>query len=441
VIDKRIWLLISAYLLFFILVPPFQIPDEPGHYENIHWLSRLKYPKLPLADIKNPRLYVQRIADAYDTEAVNNNPFILPGFQKAKVLNTGRKDNLQKLDPVSSQAHHPPLYYFFGAVVYKLTQTINVNQILQIYLLRMISSLFYFGSIIAAYQILKKLFKDKNTVFNLLVFVFINPLMLQIGVGINNDIAVIFFSLVFLLFLLRYEGKNIFFLALISALAVLSKFSGIFTAFAFTGVTLFKEKRIKTSLAAVMKYSLMLMVLLSPWFFFNYQRYQKIIIDNFYIYSDKLTLNLSFTQALAQAVLEFRHTIMHYAGFVGWYQTYPFKWFFILYAALFVLLAFIGLIKALRGKNNRSGVLLIYSFSLMLFLFLLSLRHKLLGYSWDIQGKYLAPAFLPLAIFLLTGAGHVFKTKPENASRWFLYFSVFHFNFILFFVLIPKYYV
>lgn len=392
---KTFALIFIAYLLFFVLIPPFQTPDEPEHFQNIHWFSRLVYPYLPTKNKIPSRVYV-------------------------------------------SQIYHPPLYPAAGAIIYKIGDLFGLKNIQLFYLTRLTSALFYFASVFIAYKILKSLIKDKKTINDLLIFFAINPLTIQTGIGINPDAAVFFFGLLFMLLMLKLNEKkdipikDIFILATVSVLTTLSKFSGIFTALSFSLFLFYKFGFNKRSLYVFFIFNFLILIFISPWLTLNYLRYGKPIIDNFSLVLKNPPAPMPLPKALFFALIEFRHTIMHFAGFFAWNMVYPPKWFFYLYTLFFVAISITGTVKIYKEKKIKMNLVMINVISLFFFLYILSLSHRLNGLPWDIQGRYLLPIFLPLTVLIFHGI--------KKNSKILLYFSIFHYLFSLFFVLIPGFY-
>lgn len=450
--DKRFLLIIFSYLLFFILIPPFQIPDESTHYENVFWVSQLKYPYIYPKDNSQIQYFHTELTEVYDTKKIIENPMAIPDFEKIK--NTSLKNKkyysskeISKFSQISPQGGHPPLFYLLASFFFRLANFFNLGMISQFYLVRLTSTIFYFGTILVAYQILNILLKNKDVAKNLLLFFSLNPLMIKTGVGINHDISLIFFSLLFLLLFLKFILKkrklfwDIFFISLSTAAAGLSKLHGVFTAIVFGGGVFLKEKINKKSFKKIFQYCLVLLPFITWWLIFTYRRYQQLLVVYSTYYNDKPLQPNSFFKALILAALEFRHTMMHFSGFMGWNEVYPFKWFFYLYTFLFVILLFFGVIRFLKRRTILTDILLIYIFSLALVLFAYGIALKKAGLSWDIQGRYLLPAFLPIVYFMAQGLSLLLRRKIEVASEILALFAIFHFNFILFFVLFARYYV
>jgi len=444
----KLYLIVFSYLVYFIISPPFQAPDEPEHYQIIYFLTRLQYPRL-VKDVHTSTNYqlLDTFEKVFNTTQVASENYVIPDFEKIKkfVSQKNRAISFPKIkNPLSKQGHQPILYHIIGIVFFSLSSLLRLDMVAQYYVVRLASTLFYFLSVFLAYQILKYLFRKNEVAENLTVFFAINPVTLKAGIAVNPDSALLFFSLLALWLVFKVDNKislkHVLLFSLVGGFAMWTKFQGIVLVSFFVFVLFQKYAWSKKFITYCLSLLIITFLIISPWLVINIQRYGVPIVDNFSIMGKFNLPHYRLWQAIIQALFEFRHTIMHYAGFWGWGEPYPFKPFFIFYTVVFLCLSFIGLISVTK-KNKQNNILLIFSFSLILFLFSVSLRHKLLRFSGDIQGRYLLPAFLALIIFQVKGAGVLFKKKTEIVSRYFLWFSLFQFYFILFFVIIPKYYV
>lgn len=445
----KLYLIILSYLVYFIISPPFQAPDEPEHYQIVYFLSRLQYPRL-VRDVHTSTNYqlLDMFEKVFNTTQVASENYVVPDFEKIKkfVSQKNRAVGFPNINnPLSKQGHQPIFYHAAGVIPFSISTLLRLDMVTQYYVVRLTSTLFYFLSVFLAYQILKYLFKKTVIAENLTVFFAINPVTLKAGIAVNPDIALLFFSLVSLLIMFKIGNKffvkHILLFSLISGLAMWTKFQGIVLVPFFAFVLFQKQgwgiKYIRSSLL----YFGVLLLLIFPWLFLNISRYGAPIVDNFAIMGKFNLPRYNLGQAIIQAIFEFRHTIMHYAGFWGWGEPYPFKVFFIFYTTIFLCLGIGGIIHVLKVGHKHKNTLLAFSFSLVLFLFLVALRHKLLRFSGDIQGRYLLPIFPALIVFQVMGMGVIFRKKIEDMSAYFFWFSLFQFYFILFFVIIPKYYV
>lgn len=445
----KIALIVCFYVAFFILSPPFQLPDEPDHYQYIYLLSRGHYPRLiPNIATQGNQKILQTMEQVFDYTKVASRDFALPDYRKIASYVTQR--NMSRFFPVvlpalSKQGHQPPLYHLAGALFFKLGDLLRADIITQFYLVRLISALFYFLSVWLSYRLFRLLLQKKQSTENMTVFFAINPLVMKMGVTINPDIALLFFCLLFLFLsvnaFIRKKEYAPLMVAAIAGLAILTKLAGVFLIPFYVCYLILRRvprQRLFLSLAVFLSGTFAVIL---PWLLFNMRTYGAPVIDNFSLICKRDLPHYSLFTALAQAGFEFRHTFMHYAGFWGWGEPYPFKLFFIAYAIVFAATVSMGVVAALKGKSFFALILTGFAACLVLVLYPVSLRSKLQGLSCDIQGRYLLPAFPALALIALSGIVRYSRSKEETVSRILMLFAIFQAQLVLWYVVIPKYYV
>ena len=445
----KLYLIVFSYLVYFIISPPFQAPDEPEHYQIIYFLTRLQYPRL-VKDVHTSTNYqlLDTFEKVFNTTQVASENYVIPDFEKIKkfVSQKNRAISFPKIkNPLSKQGHQPILYHIIGIVFFSLSSLLRLDMVAQYYVVRLTSTLFYFLSVFLAYHILKYLFNKSVVAENLTVFFAINPVTLKAGIAVNPDSALLFFSLLALWLVFKVDNKmslkHVLLFSLVGGFAMWTKFQGITLVSFFVFVLFQKYGWAKKFITYCLSLLIITFLIISPWLVINIQRYGVPIVDNFSIMGKFNLPHYNLGQAIIQAIFEFRHTIIHYAGFWGWGEPYPFKPFFISYTVVFLFFSFVGLINMTWVKNKQNAMLHVFSFSLLVFLFSVGLRHKLMRFSGDIQGRYLLPVFIVFVIYLANGAGILFKKKTVEISGYFFWFALFQYYFILFFVIFPKYYV
>ena len=442
---KKVWFIIAAlYLVFFILIPPLQTPDENDHYETIYWYSRGIYPRQPTSFKPHLRRFTGELFKLVDlkTETSNRN-FILPNFKayessSLKTKNAYAANIENRFDPVTLQSYQTPFYHLSAAMLFKLGQFIKLPLFYLYYFTRLTSTAFYFGLVYFSLQILEMLFKDQTKTRHLWLFFSLNPLVIKSGVSINPDIGMAFFSAWILYLLLGFATqkisfKKIIFLGSLASLATLSKFNGIFTVFLINFFLFVKMKKLSNLIPALLVFNLIFVFLMSPWLFLNYSRYgMKASTQGFAVASGHKLVPRPVITSVVLSLFEFRHTLMHYSGFMGAAnERYPFKPFFISYVFFLVVLSAYGLWRYVKSRNRHLWLVLLYFGCLSLFLFMLGYFYKKSGMDWDLQGRYFLNGFFILTVFL----GYALKA-PSLAK-----FAVWHYLFILFWVIIPGYYV
>jgi len=159
-----LFLLIVIYLvtgtLYALFTPPWQIPDEPAHYNYVRFVAEnLRYPVLQMGDY--PHEYLEEI--------------------KAK-----RFPPEMSIDPIRYEFHQPPLYYSLAVPFYWLTRFWPPSQ--QVIALRFLSLLMGGGIVYLAYLISREVF-PANEVLALGTAAFVAgvPMHLAMLAAVNND--------------------------------------------------------------------------------------------------------------------------------------------------------------------------------------------------------------------------------------------------------------
>jgi 4-amino-4-deoxy-L-arabinose transferase-like glycosyltransferase len=152
-------LIIAAYAVVGILyaakTPPWQVPDEPAHYNYIKCLAEnYRLPVLRMGDY--PHDYLEEI--------------------KAK-----RFPPEMSIEPLRYEFHQPPLYYILAAVVYKLF----AGRLLP---LRLLSVLLGCCLLWVAYHIAREIFPgDEALALGATAFVAFVPMHVAMTAAVNND--------------------------------------------------------------------------------------------------------------------------------------------------------------------------------------------------------------------------------------------------------------
>lgn len=433
-------LIITSYISYFFLIPPLTTNDEPEHISLLVGAAQGIYPHIPPKGELSQNLgMVKKIERSLNYA---DQPDRLPLFDGIATLREEVGD-YSVVGIASYQAYIPPIYYLVGGVFYYLSK-VTPYLLGQYYLLRLTSTLFYAGCVFLSWKIARRLIKDERVVVSLVLFFAINPLVLKMGIGINADIAVTFFSMAFLFLLLsirvaKIVVNEVLLLAIVAALATLSKFSGIFTSAVFVLYSLMHVGVRQKSLRTVTLFLGVFFLLLLPWLVFVYVQYNTLLPEAFTTMCSTVG-NGPLLEKIFYSLAEFRHTVMHYAGFMGHAWPHPFKWFFAGYVVLFVFLSTIGFIHAVFDKKHQGRLLILFTASLIGLLAILSLQHRFTLIDCDIQGRYMLPIFFALIVFLHSGLSRL--VKNEYLAAYILrYFAIFHYLFILFTVLLLRYYV
>jgi 4-amino-4-deoxy-L-arabinose transferase-like glycosyltransferase len=155
----RLKFILIAYLavgiLYAVKTPPWEVPDEPAHYNYIKYLAEnYRFPVLQMGDY--PHDYLEEI--------------------KARQFPPG-----MSIEPLRYEFHQPPLYYILAAVVYKLF----AGSLLP---LRLLSVLLGCCLLWVAYHVVKEIFPgDEALALGTTAFVAFVPMHIAMTAVVNND--------------------------------------------------------------------------------------------------------------------------------------------------------------------------------------------------------------------------------------------------------------
>lgn len=150
-------------------IPKWNAPDEPSHYNYVK-------------SVAQDRAFPILLQGDYD-------------FDYLEKLKAARFPDGMSIDSLRYESHQPPLYYLLATPLFWATSALPING--QVVALRMFSALFGALTILAAYQILCRVFPD-DAVVGLAVAAFIAsvPMYIAITAAINNDsLAILLLSL------------------------------------------------------------------------------------------------------------------------------------------------------------------------------------------------------------------------------------------------------
>lgn len=443
---KLLLAILPFWLIFYVLIPPFQIPDEPEHYSYIQSLANFHYPVLP----KNKE--TKHISDqTRDLLKIYQTPKI--AFHQRIVINKPlNKTTVSKNDTTfsSKQAYHPPFYYLTGAVFYKLGKMF-LSPIDLYFFTRLTSLIFYLIFVFSCYKLLKFFF-NKKTSFYLSFIPALNPTILMVSIGVNPEIAVIAMSTVslyFLIGLLKNKSpklKDWSLLILSSSLAFYSKFNGIvIIPTIFFSLIFLLNRHLKERLKTSLNYILVQFLLIIPFFINNYRLYNKLLVDNFsIIIKSSIPKIITKTMMISYIFSDFKRMLYHIPGVLGWLDTPVFFEFQILFFLLFIFFLGMGINHYFSTKKSSKKILsplLIHIIFTFLFLLLMAINFKINYWSSGLQGRYALIAMAPFIVFVFNGLTKFIRLSEEKIAYSLFVLNFLYYFIIIFFVLIPRYYV
>jgi len=198
---KRAWLLDPAFirwallvvlvlrgLIFAFVVPPWQHPDEPTHFEHIRLIAERG--ELPAPDTVDLPLRLE-IAESMAKHGFWD-PDPPPSFDHELMANPG-------LSTIGIYTlTHPRLYYILSAIWLKPWLGLDVES--QLYIVRMLSVILNFFIVLVVYQMVKVLYPaSKWLAVFVAAFVTFLPTFTDMMSAVNNDVLVNLFGAIFFL--------------------------------------------------------------------------------------------------------------------------------------------------------------------------------------------------------------------------------------------------
>ena len=443
-------LLAPFWLLFFFLTPPFQTPDEDGHYAYVQSLSHGRYPVLPstYAEIgrkQSPELQFLTGKFALSEIAFRENVL-------AHQQDGGNSEGLSDRTEASVQAYHPPLYYVTASVIYNVAQIAGFSPLEKYYATKITSGVFYCIFLLFALRIYR-LFFSRQLSQGLLIVTAVQPMILMLATSINPEIAAIALFTAALFYVLRaYKNealdiKTVAIIAVLSGLAALSKLSAIvFVPFFLTSLWFAFKIPLKKKFIFSGEYLLIGMAMLAPWLFFNFRHYGMLLPTNFgLIFSGVTAQSFALREVIQAVYADLSYGLQQIPGVFGWLDAPVFTAARIGYMVLLVGSIVGGIISMWKAPREQKWVSLLAVNALcwiLLFLIYLSydFHNKYVGFAM-IQGRYALLATVPTFILI----GFLFKRFPilteTLRTKILVMASISWYLFVVFYTLIPRYYV
>lgn len=419
-------LLVAAFfngLSWIILIPVWQYPDEQAHFAQIQDIAELGKVPTNSFDTSYEIALSEKILGTERDQFGNNKFTYHPEYRLDYSDNYfGPQENLITSLPKSARTQlvkneatfNPPLYYFLGSFFYKLFE--NNSLFSRIYVVRLMSLIFFLTTIIISFKIGQLIFlKSKTFPLVLASLVAFMPMLVFASTGVLPDsLTNLLFTIVLFLCLKilnqRLETSSIIMITLTIILGVLTRQQFLITVpMVFLAIFFQIRKDFKN----IIKVILGLITILFAFFLINSKGTEIPIISEFRLHEPS---NNNFMMIFDPKFLDFQiWTLKHMVNEVlPWYWG-VYKWLSltvphinyqiinrIIFIALFGIL--IRIIKMIIARElTRSDVIflfmilasVIYFFIFAIWDYFFFLSH---GFSFGIQGRY----FFPLIVFYLS---------------------------------------
>ncbi len=410
------WTILAVYLLagvlFVTLTPAWQAPDEPAHYNYVHYLATQgSFPVL--------------VAGCYDQ------PYL-------QTLTSHRFAPELSIEPLCYESHQPPLYYLLAAPLFWVSQgSLTALRLLSVALGAGVSTLaFIIGWMIFPYR--------PAIAYGAMAFVAFVPMHLTMMASVNSDtLAELIFAGLLLLLTRRLLAdspaslRGDVGLGLLLGLGLLTK-TTIYVALILVAVTLWLEAARqpggldwpKLARRALVVFGVALLLIL-PWYSRNAALYGPFDILGLARHDEVVVGQLRAADFIAQVgrrvyLKDFALTTFHsFWGQFGW-MAVPMNERVYQLLGLLTLIAAAGLVggaidRLLKYKSLSAINLSAYRSAsprrLALGLMGLTVGLVVLAYIGynvqfvQFQGRYLFPALIPAGLFFTLGLSEAFSTS------------------------------
>lgn len=375
--------------LFAILVPDWQAPDEPAHYNYVAQLANGRLPKIEPGD--------------YDQEYLDT----IRGEQFAPQYS---------IDSITYEDWQPPLYYLLLTPIFWLTNG-------SLLALRLTSLLMGAGVVILAYLAVVELTSKKSWIpLTTAVFVAFLPQHLSIMSSVNNDSLAELMIAAILYTLIRWQRednqnrlRNRYFLVTagcLLGLGLLTKLTVYFMVPTATMVILWRYWKNWDRLfrAAILLYA-PAFLLGCTWWIRNLLVYDGIdplamAAHNTVVVGQPRTTDLIAAVGWGETIQSFLQTTFNsFWGQFGWMAVPMPPW---VYQPLliFSLVVFVGLLSRpfLATDKDKKSILTLPAVILILMVFFTVGTHIYYNLTFiQHQGRYLFPALIPIGIGVAIG--------------------------------------
>ena len=146
--------------LFAADTPPWQVPDEPAHYNYVRFVAEKgRLPELRLGDY--PQDYLEQLKAARFPPALS-------------------------IDPIRYESHQPPLYYAMAAGVYRVASQLGLSTLLA---LRLFSLALGAASLYIGFRAVRALLPGEPLLaLGTVAFAATLPMHLAMTAAVNNDV-------------------------------------------------------------------------------------------------------------------------------------------------------------------------------------------------------------------------------------------------------------
>jgi hypothetical protein len=414
-------LIVLKQLLWSLIIPIWQNPDEPSHFSYIQEMVETRQIPYKGHGTFSEEL-VKSMQFTHFMEIVSHPDVQMPIEEHSNTTETVQS-RTKWTHSLNAADLYPPGYYVIASLGYNLFY--DYQLIDRFYASRLMSILFYLGIVFFAYRFGKLAFPESKLLRILyLSLIMLNPMFSEMGAAVNNDVAVNFVGAALSFFLLLFlKGKLInwkqwVFYGFILAYGILSKPTVIFwypvlAVVFFMNLTVLKDN-LKDMVRNLAVFFIPQIVIVMWIIYFNWSHYGSLIGQSILLSGNYQSIPIfdAFYELIRFKIWEW-FVITYWADF-GWLDTLLPMWLYRLIKLAIAGLIFTAFIQIFRRASNTDHQRIIISafvahmiwVAIMFAIGYTSLTH---GKGWFVQGRYFFPLILLYVYLLVIGFRNLVK--------------------------------
>ena len=452
IIVSLVFIYVIKSVLWAMIIPVFQTPDENRHYNYVAHLA--KRGTLPLAETAHigPTYVLEEtvfLEQLTDFDRVHFSPrakatFFLNDSLWQQVKRYQENDRISDYEDPENiyMGFYPPLYYMLGALVYRVAMIFDANLLVRFYALRLFQIVVSALIPLLGILLLKALGYSKRFIVAFSLILMFWPQFSMFTIGLQPDVLATVLTLgIGLLYIKHFQqGVPGFYwkLGLLYGALLLIKFHLFLIMASLAAFYFFYEWiRLKRWSFKIIISIFTPLLLAVPWFFHNFVHYGVLLPHAKLGSIENLSLFRRFWYFLSVAK---KSTFPTSVGYFGWRDTRMPDWFYVLFYAL-ILVASVGVfylvIKYLMryfkeplnsGQKIREMFntdiphFIIYLPMVLHIALMLYLSMTISPYLND-QGRQYFPQIFALLLLFLMGSRAIWKSENWG-NRYLLFIAI-----------------
>ena len=206
-------------LIFIFLIPPFQTPDEPNHYDYAVYLSKINIfdylgGKFDISEIEPDKIVTEEVKLLLTQAQFKDIPFHYDEKAKIGLFDFIKDNQTYKSQDTSNSLsmerelgrayNYPPLYYFCESIVLRVADFFHVNIVIKFLLARFFSFLFFMAALVFVYKSLKIINFGTYTNIIILTLIALQPQLSMLSISVQPDILTLLLITAGLYFALKF---------------------------------------------------------------------------------------------------------------------------------------------------------------------------------------------------------------------------------------------